>query len=127
VAPAAHSLAFVRTSATRAFTRRLTKDAGGSSSSRKPDGPLRGLVARESARVSPPNVGRDGIEAAVVFPRGVPHERSPVEPEAGNAVAEGSGGGWRRGLDGLSERPEVLPRSVSRRMMPRQPQECRAG
>jgi hypothetical protein len=50
------------------------------------------------------------IQAAVVFPCRVPHQRSVVEPEEGNSVAEAFDCRGRRGLNGGAERPEVSPR-----------------
>jgi hypothetical protein len=43
------------------------------------------------------------VEAAVVFPSGVPYERLSIESEGGNSVAETLDGAGGRGANGLAK------------------------
>src|SRR5688500_10353796 len=72
--------------------------------------PSRSRIPRERP-MCPPDRRAHGVQAAVSFPGGVPHERLSVEPEGGNSIAERVYSAGRRGADGLAELPEVLPRS----------------
>ncbi len=53
------------------------------------------------------------VEAAVVFPSGVPYERLSIESEGGNSVAETLDGAGGRGANGLVQLLEA-PASIGR-------------
>src|SRR2546422_9722661 len=68
---------------------------------RKPDGSFGGLVSLEVGGRGTHH-GRNRVQAAVMFPRRVPHKRSSVELEGWDPVAEALFRIGRRGSYGLS-------------------------
>src|SRR6266516_1594255 len=70
---------------------------------RKLNGSLCDYIALQISGVRALNSSRHWVETAVVFPRRVVHEHSPIESERRNAVAELLGGVGSCGANGLAQ------------------------